>query len=183
MSLASRTTSLQNYNMLVYRTALHPEFFTVEGRLRIEHGGYEFEAWVFSGGHALRFEHNGACVSEIVTETIEGLPERGLVTTLPCAGEKDHEAEHADRIVHVTSIQTETLTDHLYLGTFEEMQEHGRHCGGVMTSWSDEQGRHNLSLIDTQRYNDEVHAQCYHLRSDCGLVLRTQSIFQMANAD
>ena len=37
----------------------------------------------------------------------------------------------------------------------------------------------NLSLVDVQRYRDEVHSQGYHLRSDCGLVLRTQSIFQV----
>jgi hypothetical protein len=46
-----------------------------------------------------------------------------------------------------------------------------------MAAWSDSAGRPNLSLIDTQRYNEEVHVQSYHLRSDCSLVLRTQSIF------
>lgn len=34
-----------------------------------------------------------------------------------------------------------------------------------------------------QRYRSEIHIQGYHLRSDCGLVLRTQSMFQVvANA-
>lgn len=183
MSLASRTTSLQNYNMLVYRTALHPEFFKVEGRHCISHGDYEFEAWIFRGGHVIRFEHNGICVSEIVTEDGESLPDRGLVTALPCAGEKDNETEFSDRVVHMTSMQTETLTDHLYLGTYDEMFEHGRECGGLVAEWTDDQGRQNLSLIDTQRYSDEVHVQCYHLRSDCCLVLRTQSIFQVKTDD
>jgi hypothetical protein len=50
---------------------------------------------------------------------------------------------------------------------------------GLLTVWNDELGRHNLSLIDTQRYSDEVHVQAYHCRSDCSLVLRTQSIFQV----
>ena len=48
-----------------------------------------------------------------------------------------------------------------------------------MTVWNDELDRVNLSLVDIQRYREEVHAQAYHLRSDCGLVLRTQTIFQV----
>ena len=179
MSLTSKSTSLQAYNLLLYRSALHPEFFQIEGRNRIRHGSYEFESWIFRGGHVLRFEFQGLCVSEVVTDALENLPERGHVTTIPCAGEKDHEAEFTDRIAYLASMQTETLSDHLYLGTYNEMLEHGRHEDGVMAVWTDEFNKPNLSLLDVQRYGDEVHAQTYHLRSDCSLVLRTQSIFQV----
>ena len=179
MSFASRATSLQSYNMLLYRQAVHPEFFAITGRQRIEHGDYEFEAWIFKGGHALRFQHENGVAIEIVTDQIERLPNRGLVTALPCAGEKDHDQEFGDTLGYMTSIQTETLTDHLYLGTYNELVDHARMSEGLLTVWNDELGRHNLSLIDTQRYSDEVHVQAYHCRSDCSLVLRTQSIFQV----
>ena len=179
MSISSKTSALQAYHMVVYRNALHPEFFGIEGRKTIDHGAYEFEAWIFRGGHALRFEHGNVCAQEIVTELPERLPERGLLATLPCAGEKDHECEIGERVSFVTSMQTETLSDHLYLGTYNELYEHGQTCDGVMTHWVDESGKPNLSLIDTQRYNGEVHVQGYHLRGDCALVLRTQSIFQI----
>jgi len=179
MSLSSKTTSLQAYNLALYRGALHPEFFQIEGRSRIAHGEYEFEAWIFRGGHALRFEHQNLCLSEVVGEEIAHLPERGHVTTLPCAGERDHDAEFADRLVYMTSMQTETLTDHLYLSTYNEMMDHGRMGDCLMSAWTDELGKPNLSLLDMQRYGDEVHVQAYHLRSDCGLVLRTQTIFQI----
>ena len=33
--------------------------------------------------------------------------------------------------------------------------------------------------IDVQHFRSEVHVQGYHLRSDCGLVLRTQSMIQV----
>jgi len=179
MSLSSKTSTLQAYSLALYRGALHPEFFQIEGRSRIAHGEYEFEAWISRGGHALRFEHQNLCLCEVVGEEIDLLPERGHVTTLPCAGEKDHEAEFADRVVYMTSMQTETLTDHLYLSTYNEMIEHGRMGDCLMSVWSDELARPNLSLIDVQRYGDQVHVQTYHLRSDCGLVLRTQTIFQV----
>lgn len=179
MSFASKTTSLQAYNMVLYKSAVHPEFFSVTGRQRIEHGGYEFEAWIFKGGHALRFELDDLCVTEVVSEQPERLPNKGAITMLPCAGEKDHESDFTDRVTYMTSIQTETLTDHLYLSTYNELVEHGRMTEGLLTVWHDETGRNNLSLIDTQKYNDQLHVQTYHCRSDCALVLRTQTIFQV----
>ncbi len=178
MSFQQKVTSLQSYHMLLYRNALHPEFFGIEGRRRIEHGEYEFEAWIFRGGHALRFQHDGVCLAEIVTDQIETLPERGQVGVFPCAGERDHDATFGERVSYVTSMQTETLSDHLYLGTYNEMLEHGRQPDVLMSVWKDNPaGKPNLSLVDMQRYHDQVHVQGYHLRADCGLVLRTQTIF------
>lgn len=165
--------------MAIYRNALHPEFFGIDGRRRIEHGDYEFEAWIFQGGHVLRFEHGGVCVSELLTDQPDRLPERGLVTALPCAGERDHEAEFSERVLYMTSMQTETLSDHLFLSTYNELHEHGQMCEGLLTEWTDELGGQNLSMLDLQRFNKEIHIQGYHLRSDCMLVLRTQTIFQI----
>ncbi len=183
MSLQSKVTTLQSYSMLLYRNALHPEFFGIEGRRRIEHGDYEFEAWVFRGGHALRFQHDGMCLSEIVVDEPEQLPERGQIGSFPCAGERDHDTTFGERLFYVTSMQTELLSDHLYLGTYDEMLTHGRACNGLLSVWTDEARKRNLSLLDMQRFSNEVHVQSYHLRSDCGLVLRTQSIFQVKEED
>jgi hypothetical protein len=177
MSFAQRTTSLQSYHSLIFRAPLHPEFFNIEGREKGQHNEYEFESWLFAGGHAFRFEYDGIGITEVVTPDPSILPERGLVTSVPCAGEKDHEAEYSDRITYLTSIQTETLSDHLYMGTYREMVEHGRMGEGLLKIW-DTGGPPNLSLVEFQRYADEVHIQGYHLRSDCLMVLRTQSIFQ-----
>ena len=80
----------------------------------------------------------------------------------------------------MTSIQTETLSDHLYVGTYRELLDHARSANSLLVQWDDENGKGNLSILDMQRFRDEVHMQGYHMRSDCGLVLRTQSMFQLA---
>jgi len=176
MNPASKTSSLQAYHLILYRKALHPEFFGIEDRRQISYSEYDFESWIFRGGHTLLFQHQGLCITEIISDRLDGMPERGLVTALPCAGEKDHEEEFANRVNYVSSVQTETLSQHLYLATYRELHEHAEEGDGLMTMWDDANG-HNLSLVDIQRYRDEIHVQGYHLRSDCCLVLRTQTIF------
>ena len=178
-SAPTKTSSLQNYHMLAFRKALHPEFFGIEGRQRVQHGEYETEAWIFRGGHSLRFTLNGFCMSEIVVEHIDQIPDRGLIAALPCAGERDFEEKVADNLVYMTTMQTETLSDHLYLGTYKEMMQHARENDSLFAAWTDAAGKPNLSLIDVQHFRSEVHVQGYHLRSDCGLVLRTQSLSQV----
>jgi len=180
MTMPQKISSLQAYHLLLFRTALHPEFFGILDRRRIEHGPYEFEAWIGQGGHALRFEHGNLCATEVVTAENDPLPERGLVTTLPCAGERDHEEQFNTRVSYLTSVQTETLSDHLYLATYNELRDHGREAKALVHEWMEDDGKPNMSMIDTQRYYDEVHIQCYHLRSDCSLVLRTQTLFQVS---
>jgi len=175
----SKASSLQNYHMLAFRKALHPEFFGIEGRQRVQHGEYETEAWIFRGGHSLRFTLNGFCMSEVVLEQIDQIPDRGLITALPCAGERDFEEKVAENIIYMTTMQTETLSDHLYLGTYKEMMQHARENDSLFAAWTDAAGKPNLSLIDVQHFRNEVHIQGYQLRSDCGLVLRTQSMIQI----
>lgn len=179
MSNPTKASTLQTYHMLVFRKALHPEFFGIEGRNRTKHEDYEAESWIFRGGHSLRFQHNGLCVVEVVVESIDQIPDRGIVATLPCAGERDHEERFGDQLVYMTTMQTETLSDHLYIGTYKEMLQHSRESDSLVSMWTDELGKPNLSVLDVQATRNELHLQGYHLRSDCGLVLRTQSMFQI----
>ncbi|MCC6676988.1 MAG: DUF2617 family protein [Phycisphaerales bacterium] len=171
--------SLQSYQVVLYHRALHPELFQLRGRKVIRHGDYELESWVMSGSHLLRFEHKSLCASELVTDQDRNLPEGGVVTAFLCAGERDYEhAFKKDRVTYMTTVQTETLSDNLFAATYEEMLDFGRESGALTHAWEDESGR-CLSMIDVQRYSTEVHAQAYHLIANGGIVLRTQTIFEV----
>ena len=137
MATPQPITALQPYGMLLYRGPVHPEFFKIAGRKQSSHADFDFEAWIFPGGHVLRFEHATTTLCEVVTDKATELPERGLVTTLPCNGERDFEEIFGDRITFVTSIQTETLSEHLYLGTYQEMLEHGKDPAHLVTTWKE----------------------------------------------
>jgi hypothetical protein len=178
MTLPLKPNSLQAYQVLLYSRALHPELFALKGRKVVRHGNYEFEVWAMAGAHLLRFEKGGLCACELVTGDEGRLPQSGIVSAFLCAGERDFEHRfEKDKVVYMTTVQTETLSENLYISTMDEMLDYARGTDALCHRWTDESGE-CLSMIDTQRYNREIHAQAYHLIAQGGIVIRTQTIFE-----
>ncbi len=178
MSNPTKATSLQAYRLVLYRKALHPELFKIRARRTIQHQGYDFEAWLMRGSHLMRFQDRSQCATELITDQEEGLPERGLVVALPCAGERDHEEDFGSEVKFVSTVQTEQLPESLYKATYDELVEFGAENEALITEWTDNDGGRCASILDIQRYRNEIHAQSYHLQSPGGVVLRTQTIFE-----
>lgn len=180
MSMSVKGNTLQSYQILLYSRALHPELFPLRNRKVIRHGNYEFEIWAMEGAHLLRFEHNTLCACELLISPEGKLPETGLVSGFLAAGERDFEHRFLrDRVTYMHTVQTETLSENLYLATYDEMMDYARTSETLIHKWEDEAGR-CVSIIDTQRFNKEIHAQCYHLIAQGGIVIRTQTIFEHA---
>ncbi len=178
MSQPAKSAGLQAYKLILYRRAVHPELFQIRSRSLIQHGEYDFEAWVMPGSHLLRFAHSGVCATEIVTDQSLNLNERGLVAEFPCAGERDHEQPFGDLVNVMSTVQTETLPENLYNATYRELTEFAEEQDAARHLWEDDNGGRCASIVDLQRFRREVHAQTYHLLAGDGLVLRTQSIFE-----
>ena len=179
MSISQKSPNIQVLRMMIYRRALHPELFSLEARRTDRHGEYEVENWLAPGGHVVRFQYQGQVLTETVLDTSDHLPETGLIHALPCLGEKDYEMEPEGNLGFVTTLQTEALTDNLYLATLREMQDFARETGSLSHEWADGTGVQCLSVLDTQKYKREFHIQSYHLLGASGVVLRTQSIFEI----
>lgn len=178
MTLSNKSLNVQTYRLLLFQRALHPELFNIQDRRSDPHADYELESWVSAGGHVLRFQVGGKCLSEAVVDQDQQLPQRGVLHAVPCLGEKELDDTIDDEIRYVTSVQTELLSDNLFTATFIEMKDFAQETGAMWHEWSDAEAN-NLSVLDVQRYKREVHAQAYHLIGSAGFVLRTQSIFEM----
>ena len=178
MNTPTKLSAVQAYQLVLYRRALHPELFALKARRLLKVPGGEFEAWLSHGTHVLRLQNKAACVTELVTDREGGLPTSGVVSAYACAGDRD--VEHRfdeDRLGYLASVQTELLSESLYASTYQEIRELARETDGVACSWETEAGR-CMSLLDIQRYPNEVHVQSYHLIAAGGLVLRSQTIFE-----
>lgn len=184
MSISHKSANTQVFRLMLYRRALHPELFDLQNRRFDRHGEYQIESWMIPAGHAVRFEVGEHCLTEVVIERGDHLPEHGLVYAIPCLGEKDFELEPkmddvARKIGYVTTIQTENLTDNLYQATHREMLDFAAESSGLAFEWKDADGVACLSVLDAQKYRREYHIQSYHLLGSSGVVLRTQSIFEI----
>jgi hypothetical protein len=179
MTIPNKSTSAQMFRLNVYQRALHPELVKIQDRRTTRHNLYELESWIMPAGHVLRFQSDGQCVTEAVTDQDVALPERGLIQTVLCMGEKEVDETVEEAIRYVSTVQTEFLSDNLYLATFQEMKDFADETQAMTYEWQDPDGTGNLSVLDIQRFRKEVHAQSYHLLGGGGLVLRTQTIFEI----
>ena len=178
MKTIARHLSTQSYQVVLYKRALHPELFDLRDRKVTLHGRYELESWLMPGNHVLRFGFGDLCLSELVIDRENNLPSTGVVTAFPCAGERDFEQKfEAEKVNYLSTVQTETLSENLYLTTHREMVEHIRENGSQSIGWDTDAGP-NLSILDVQAMASEVHIQAYHLVAHGGFVLRTQTIFE-----
>ncbi len=179
MSVNNKSTSAQIYRLMLYQRALHPELFNIQGRKMIKQDNYELEAWIMPSGHAMRFQTSSHCLTEVIIEQEYQLPERGLVHSLPCLGEKEYDETVDDSVRFIAAVQTELLTDNLYATTLEEMKEFAEETNSLTYEWHDRDGNTNLSMLDIQQFRGEIHTQGYHMIASPPFVLRTQSIFEV----
>lgn len=179
MSISNKTPSVQAYRLLVYQRALHPELFGIHDRRTVAQSNYELESWITPGGHVMRFQIGRQCVSEAVLGHDVQLPQRGLLHTVPCLGEKEMDEMIDNSVRYVASVQTELLSDNLFQATYTELAEFAEETEAMRFQWTDAEGSQNLSILDLQRYKKEIHAQSYHLVGSAGFVLRTQTIFEL----
>ena len=174
-----KQNNLQTFHGVLYSRARHPELFQLKARRAEKQSEYELELWLMNGSHVLRFEHAAFCCCELVTDQDRNLPASGVVASYQCAGE--HDIEHTfDRhhVNYINSVQTETLSESLFLDAVEEYEELARENNALVHSWTDDAGR-CLSVLDVQHYKREVHIQAYHLLASGGLCVRSQTIFEI----
>lgn len=178
MSAPVKPVNLMAYQMVLYSRALHPELFPLRTRRVVRGDGFELEAWAMDGGHMLRFERHSLCACEVLFDREDRMPEEGVISNFLVVGDRDFDHRFEREKVHyMTTVQSETLSENLYLATLEEMLAHSRSTAALLHLWNDGAGR-CLSMIDIQIERHAVHAQCYHLIANGGAVIRTQTIFE-----
>jgi hypothetical protein len=189
--------STPNHSLILYTRPLHPELVQMKARKTVQlkglgtgpsrlAGAAEFEAWLTPLGHMLRYQTRSHCFCELVTDRDAGLPTSGVAFSVPAIGEKDHEQLFTEAcVLYTTSLQTETLPSPIYQTTYREMLELAEEVDALIHTWtlpgSNGNGKEPmrcLSMLELQRFDDEMHAQSTHMFPIGGLVLRTQTVFQ-----
>ena len=176
---AHGVAKLQSYQTVLSSKSLHPELFRIEVSSRVERPAYLFSAWVLRGAHVCSFTTTRGVATELVSDSIAAVPSASVIDSFLCAGERDASRQvEGTNIVHMTAAQTEQLPEHLYADTYNELDDMARGSGSLVYRFSDHGGA-CMSILDIQEYAREIHFQAYHMLAGEGLVLRTQSIFEI----
>ncbi|CAN5658360.1 hypothetical protein BH09PLA1_BH09PLA1_21040 [soil metagenome] len=77
--------------LLLYQRTLHPELFRILASEQVSRRAYEADIWLVEGGHVISFSAGKNTLTEVIVTNHEPLTDRGLLQTIPCRGEKNHE--------------------------------------------------------------------------------------------
>src|ERR1044072_9243411 len=88
-------------SLLLFQRALHPELFKILGSEQVVRRAYEADIWLV----------------EVIVTGNEQLPDRNLIQSLQCRGERYHETTVGGNVRYMISTQEEQLTQTLYDAT------------------------------------------------------------------
>ena len=165
--------------LLLYQRTLHPELFRILASEQVSRRAYEADIWLVEGGHVISFSAGKNTLTEVIVTNHEPLTDRGLMQTIPCRGEKNHEMTSGGTIRYMISTQEEQLTQTLYDATREEITAYAAKRE-LMTAEQAPTGDGPgfLSVLDIERRSHELLVQSFHLFDDNLMVIKTQGIFE-----
>ena len=167
--------------LLLYQRTLHPELFRILASEKVVRRVYDADIWIVEGGHVIMFTADKNTLSEvIVTKNEPNMPDRGLIQTIPCRGERYHEMQ-AGNISYMISTQEEQLTQTLYDATKHEISTYAakRELMTAETQATPETGG-TLSVLDIERRSHELLVQSFHLFDETQMVIKTQAIVEVS---
>jgi hypothetical protein len=166
--------------LLLYQRSLHPEFFRILATDQVVRRAYEADIWLIEGGHVVSFSAGKNTLAEVIMTNGEPPPDRGLIQSIPCRGEKYHEMTAGGTIKYMISTQEEQLTATLYEATRHEIASYAakRELMTAETPASADAGA-TLSVLDIERRSHELLVQSFHLFDETLMVIKTQGIFEV----
>ena len=166
--------------LLLYQRTLHPELFKILATEQVSRRAYEADIWLVEGGHVIGFTAGKNTLAEVIVTGPNQLPDRNLIQSIPCRGEKYHETTVGGNIRYMISTQEEQLTQTLYDATKHEIASYAakRELMTAETPATGETGGF-LSVLDIERRSHELLVQSFHLFDETQMVIKTQAIIEV----
>ena len=166
--------------LMLYDRPLHPELFRTRRSDTAERRAYSAQIHLVDGGHIVEFDAGESHLTEVVVAGPENMPERGLLESQLCRGERSHEAHPHPNIRYMLSTQEEQLPPTLYEATRQEILEYAQKRELVWVEVHESEARGGtLSALDIERRANELLVQSFHLFDDTLSVIKTQGIIEV----
>lgn len=180
MDLGQKQT-VEALKLVVYRRPLHPELFDIHHRYPILQPAFDAEIWVTGCSHLVRFSVGAESVTEVIAQAHDELPQRGLVASFRCRGERQHEYVHEDTIRYMMSFQVEPMSERLFAKTHADLFGAAQKQG-ILVPFPQWQTAEHVPFchVDYHVRPDSLHALAYHVFPAETTVIKTQTLFELS---
>lgn len=171
---------LSSLHLLLYSRSLHPELFCYYDQRNFVMKRYECHVAITGVSHLISFHRDEKTLVEVLAESDSVLPERGKLLDLSVRGSKSHCREMADGISYIMNLDTETMSEDVYLTTHLELQKISKRRGMFFDfpGWANGQ-MPAFSFLDCEAKSDQFHVFSFHAFPDKLTLVKTQSIFEL----
>lgn len=173
--------SLKNRTFHLFNRPLHPELFTIHAQDRIYQGDYEVQLWVAGRAHVISVFAGGYCMTEVVCNTDQLLPRRGLIERFACRSTKKYQCTWPNGMVYLLNAEVESTSAAVYRHTYRDLKSHAHKRGLFVefTADSDDDGCVPFSYADYDAGQKELQLFTYHALPECQSIVKTQSLFKL----
>ncbi len=184
MELGQTIQRVADLKFVLYRRPLHPELFCIHKNRHLARPAYQADIWVMGLAHAVTFESQGRCITEVTTDDIEVLPQNGMVTSFQFRGERDHQEEFDDGTQYILSTQVERMTQNLFHASHRDLMRYAS-SRGMLVDFEEWVGQDEslvpFTFIDWEARDRELHVQSFHVFPTDFTIVKTQSIFEITS--
>ncbi len=172
--------SVEALKLVVYRRPLHPELFDIHHRYPILQPEFDADIWITGCTHLVRFSLDNQTVTEVMAHSDDELPQRGLVASFRCRGERQHEYCHEGAIRYLMNFQVEPMSDRLFAQTHADLFAAAQKQG-ILVPFPQWQTTEFVPFchVDYHVRRDSLHVLAYHVFPAKTTVIKTQSIFEL----
>lgn len=180
MDLGQQQT-VETLKLVVYRRPLHPELFDIHHRHPIDQSAFDAEIWITGCSHLVRFSVGSESVTEVIAQAHDELPQRGLVASFRCRGERQHEYMHEDMIRYMMSFQVEPMSERLFAKTHSDLFSAAQKQG-ILVPFPQWQTTEHVPFchVDYHVTPNSLHALAYHVFPAETTVIKTQTLFELS---
>ena len=177
MSQRTKSRKQAGLMLMLYNRPLHPELFRTHRSETADRRVYSADIHLVDGGHVVEFTAGDNHLTEVIVSGPENMPERGLIESVLCRGERTHDARPHPNMKYDLATQEEQLPATLYEATRREIKEYAqkRELMWIEVPPSDTRSG-ALSALDIERRANQLLVQSFHLFDDSMMVIKTQGI-------
>lgn len=181
MELGQTKQRIDELHFYLYQRALHPELFRIHQVKHVRQTRYHAEIWIVGLAHVVSFNAGRSCLTELIADECEMLPKIGLAMSFRFRGERDYSHSFDSGMKYILSTQVERMTPNLFPSSHRDLLTYGRTRSMFQSfgEWESD-GLEPFTFIDHEAREREFHVHAYHVFPEEMTLLRTQSIFEVA---